>query len=100
MAGSKTALEDDGAHAIAGWVTAISPGPASEASQNVTFTVTADTPALFAVQPAIDPSGRLTFTSAANASGLATVTVTAHDDGGTANGGTDTSAPSSFTITV
>ena len=85
---------------IAGWATAISPGPASEASQNVTFTVTADTPALFAVQPAISPSGQLTFTSAANASGLATVTVTAHDDGGTANGGTNTSAPSSFTITV
>jgi hypothetical protein len=100
VAASKTALEDDGAHSVAGWVTAISPGPASEASQNVTFTVTADNPALFAVQPAINPSGQLTFTSAANASGLATVTVTAHDDGGTANGGTNTSAPSSFTITV
>jgi hypothetical protein len=100
VAGSKTTLEDDGAHSVAGWVTAISPGPASEASQNVTFTVTADTPALFAVQPAIDPGGQLRFTSAANANGLATVTVTAHDDGGTANGGTNTSAPSSFTITV
>jgi len=30
----------------------------------------------------------------------ATVTVTAHDDGGTANGGQDTSAPQQFTITI
>ena len=97
---SKSALEDSGAHSVTGWVTAISPGPASEASQNVTFTVTADTPALFAVQPAIDAAGKLTFTPAANANGLATVTVTALDDGGTANGGTNTSAPSTFTITV
>jgi hypothetical protein len=97
---SKTAAEDSGAHSIGSWVTAISPGPASEAAQNVTFTAIADTPALFAVQPTIDPSGTLTFTSAANANGLATVTVTAIDDGGTANGGTNTSAPRTFTITI
>ena len=89
---NKTVLEDAGAQSVAGWATAISPGPASEASQNVTFTVTADTPALFAVQPAIAPNGKLTYTSAANANGLATVTVTAVDDGGTANGG-QTPAP-------
>jgi large repetitive protein len=100
VSASKTALEDSGAHTLTNWVTAISPGAASEAAQNVTFTVTADTPALFAVQPTIDPSGKLTFTSAANAHGVATVTVTAIDDGGTANGGTNSSEPSTFTITV
>ena len=60
-----------------------------------------DNDALFAVLPAIDPTtGDLTFTPADNASGSATVTVTLMDDGGTANGGTDTSAPQTFMITV
>jgi hypothetical protein len=51
--------------------------------------------------PAIDATtGTLTYTPAANANGSATVTVTLFDDGGTANGGSDTSAPQTFTITV
>src|SRR5206468_7824280 len=37
---------------------------------------------------------------AANANGSATVTVQAKDSGGTANGGADTSAAQTFTITV
>src|SRR5262249_11835779 len=40
------------------------------------------------------------FKPAANANGSATVTVLAKDDGGTANGGVDTSTPQTFTITV
>ena len=55
---------------------------------------------MFSVQPAIDATGRLTYTPAPNANGSATVFVQAHDDGGTANGGGDTSSPQSFTITV
>src|SRR2546425_8481095 len=35
-----------------------------------------------------------------NANGAATVTVRLHDNGGVANGGVDTSAPQTFTITV
>jgi hypothetical protein len=66
----------------------------------VTFTVSSDNPALFAAQPAVAPNGTLTFTPAANANGVANVTVTAHDDGGTAGGGVDTSASSTFTVTV
>jgi large repetitive protein len=92
-------LEDSGAFSAV-WATAISPGPPADAGQNVTFTVVNDNAALFAVVPAVAPDGTLTFTPAANANGAATVTVTAHDDGGTANGGNDTSAPSSFTLTV
>ncbi|GAK59765.1 fibronectin, type III domain-containing protein [Candidatus Vecturithrix granuli] len=42
----------------------------------------------------------VTYTPAANASGAATVTVTLTDNGGTANGGVDTSAAQNFTITV
>ena len=42
----------------------------------------------------------LTYTPAANANGSATITLVLKDDGGTANGGVDTSAPQSFTIVV
>jgi hypothetical protein len=97
---NQTLLEDAGAQSAVAWATNISPGPASESGQNVTFSVTADNTALFAIQPAVAPNGTLTYTPGANANGVATVTVIAHDDGGTANGGVDTSAPQTFTVTV
>ena len=68
--------------------------------QALSFVVTTDNNALFSAPPAVSPTGTLTYTSAAGASGTATVTVVAHDDGGTAAGGVDASAPQSFTITV
>ena len=79
----------------------MSPGPADEASQALTFLVTTDNDGLFSVLPAVNATtGTLTYTPAANASGSATVTVRLKDDGGTANGGVDTSGPQTFTITV
>jgi hypothetical protein len=97
---SQSVLEDSGAHTVANWATAISPGPADESSQTVTFTVTNDNNPLFSVQPAVASNGTLTYTLAANANGSATITVVAQDNGGTANGGVDTSAPQTSTITV
>ena len=97
---SLTVAEDSGAQSVANFATSISPGPANEAAQVVSFTVTNNNNALFTSQPAISAAGTLTFTLAANANGVATVTVIAQDDGGTANGGVDTSAPQTFTITV
>jgi hypothetical protein len=70
------------------------------------FEVTNDNPQLFTVdgQPAVvreeATRGTLTFEPAPGQTGLATVTVVLKDDGGTANGGRDTSDPHSFTITV
>jgi HD domain-containing protein len=93
-------LEDAGAQAVAGWATGISTGPASESSQSVNFSVSVDDPTLFAVQPAVAPDGKLTYTPAADANGVATVTVTAHDNGGTADGGSDSSSPDTVTITI
>jgi large repetitive protein len=93
-------LEDAGAQSIGGWATAIRPGPASEAAQNVTFVVSTDNPGLFAAQPAVAPDGTLTYAPAANASGVANVTVTPRDDGGVANGGVDTGAAAGFLVTV
>jgi hypothetical protein len=92
--------EDAGPQAITGWATAVSAGPDDESGQILTFIVSNDDTALFLVQPAISADGTLSYTSAADASGSAIVTVTLSDDGGTANGGVDTSAPQTFGITV
>src|SRR5207253_1481076 len=96
----QSSLEDGGAQTVTGWATAISAGPADESAQTVSFTTSNDNNGLFSGQPSVDALGNLTSTVAANAYGTATVTVTAHDDGGTANGGVDTSAPQTFTITI
>jgi hypothetical protein len=96
----QSALEDAGAQTVPGWATSISPGPASESSQSISFAVSATDPSLFAVQPAVSPTGTLTYTPAADANGATTVSVTAQDDGGTANGGSDASASQVFTITL
>jgi ELWxxDGT repeat protein len=94
------ATDEDGLVNIPGWATAISAGAASEAEQQLTFVLTVDRPELFAVQPAIDAAGTLTFRPLPNVSGAATITVVLADDGGTANGGSDRSLPQSFTIEI
>jgi Big-like domain-containing protein/Calx-beta domain-containing protein len=88
-----------GAKTVTGWATAISAGPADEVAQTLTFTVTNNNNALFTVQPAVAANGTLTYTLG-SATGTATVTVTLKDNGGTANGGVDTSAAQTFTITA
>jgi hypothetical protein len=55
---------------------------------------------MFAVQPAVSPAGTLTYSPKPGVGGTATVTVSVHDNGGTANGGVDTSAPQTFTILI
>jgi hypothetical protein len=92
--------EDAGAQSVT-WATSISPGPANESTQAVSFTVSATNNALFSVQPAISPTGKLTYTPATNANGSSTVTVAAlTDDGGTASGGSNASGSQMFTITI
>ena len=97
---NQSVLENAGPQTVANWATAISPGPPSESGQTVTFIVSNNNTALFSAQPAVSSSGTLTYTPATNVCGAATVSVQAHDDGGTANGGQDTSAAQTFTITV
>ncbi len=91
---------NEGLQAVSGFVTGISAGPSNESSQIVTFIVTNDNNALFAVQPAIDVNGQLTYTPASDATGIANVTIVAMDDGGTLFGGDDTSDPQMVTITI
>ncbi len=97
----QTKLEDAGAQSVANWATAISAGPSNESGQSVSFQIVANTnPGLFSVAPAVSPTGTLTYSPAADAFGTATITIVAKDDGGTLNGGNDTSAPQQLTITI
>ena len=99
-----TVAENLGPQTFTAWATDIDPstppGLAAEANQSVSMQVSNDNPSLFTAQPAVSPDGTLTFTSAADACGLATLTVVAKDDGGTALNGNDTSAPQQSTLTV
>ena len=96
--------EDMGAQAVVGWASMISPGPPDEAAahQSVHFAVTTSDRSLFEPggQPAVAPDGTLTFVPAAFASGAATISVRAIDDGGTAAGGIATSLAQTRSITV
>ncbi|HEY0288216.1 MAG TPA: DUF4347 domain-containing protein [Pseudomonas sp.] len=95
----QTVLEDAGAQTVAGWATGIGAGASNESGQSLNFIVSNSNNALFSNQPSIDASGNLVFTPVANANGTATVTLAIHDNGGTGNGGVDTSATQTFTIT-
>jgi HD domain len=96
---AQAVLEDAGVQSVR-WASSISPGADSDKGQTVRFSASTDSPGLFAVQPAVAADGALTYTPAADAFGVAGVTVTASDDGGTIGGGVDTSSAVSFTITV
>lgn len=91
--------EDAPAQAVNGWAAAISAGP-GEGTQTVAFVVSNDNNGLFSVQPSINSSGDLTFTPAPDVSGVATITLSLKDNGGTANGGVDESLDQTFTITI
>ena len=97
---NQTVSEDAGAQTVASWATGISAGP-NEGGQVVTFVIgTNDNPTLFSAGPAVASDGTLTFTPAANKNGVANITLYVQDNGGTANGGDDTSDPQTFVITV
>lgn len=93
---------NSGQQTVTNWAT-FTPGPgANEASQTVlAYTVSnVSNPGLFTTPPAVDASGTLTYTPATNTQGSTTFDVKVQDNGGTANGGIDTSATQTFTITV
>ena len=83
------------------WATAISAGPPNEAGQTVSFVVTNNTnPALFSGAPAVSSAGALTYTSAPNAFGTATITLVAAGQRRHGERRRRHSAPQTFTITV
>lgn len=97
--GPDQVVNEDAGPRVVFWASNVSAGP--NEFQSLTFEVTENTnPTLFSAGPAISSGGTLTFTSAPNLSGTATISVLLRDSGGTANGGVDTSATETFTITV
>jgi len=99
--------DEDGPTSIHVWATSISAGPFDESTQQLQFIVhtqvltSTNNKPLFPVDPAIDPTnGDLTFVPVPNIVGSAVVTLQLMDDGGTDNGGIDTSSTHSFTIEI
>jgi VCBS repeat-containing protein len=85
------------------WATNASAGPANESGQTLAYDVSFDPdfalgPEFFSVPPSIAPDGTLSFTPAFV--GVAHLIVHVQDNGGTQNGGVDTSGDQKFTITI
>ncbi|WP_367871018.1 Ig-like domain-containing protein [Luteolibacter sp. Populi] len=96
-----TVAEDSGPYSESGWATAISKGPSDESGQTLQFVIVSNSNAgLFSAAPAVSPGGTLTFTSAADQNGSATIVLKLTDGGGILNGGDNESANQSFTINV
>ena len=99
-ANQSVAALTSGLQTVTGWAGSISAGPADESGQALAFTVT----------ETADPNGIVSGTSVASngtlqytlngVAGSATFDVYLGDNGGTANGGDDTSPTASFSITV
>lgn len=94
------AVKNHGPVVIRDWVFDFNPGP-NETSQTLLSKSLGNLsdPTLFSTIPALDANGNLTFTPAADATGVATLDVAVQDDGGTANGGDD-DAVRSVTISI
>ncbi len=96
-------IDDAVTQTVAGWATNLFAGANNENDQELTFHVTVISTTgnlAFAELPAIDTAtGDLTYTPADDTSGVATVQVILQDNGGTENGGIDTSPPEICTIT-
>ena len=96
---NQTVNENTGSQTIANWANGINSGT-NDPAQTLTFHISNNNNSLFSVQPSISSNGTLTYTLAPFAYGSATVSVYLTDNGGTANGGNDTSPTQTFTITV
>ena len=83
--------EDSGTYTSDNFATSPSTGPANEASQTISYSVTVTNLSLlggtnlFEGTPTIDPSGKLSFKTATNGFGSANLIVTVKDNGGVTN---------------
>jgi len=84
---------------IPNFATNILAGPPNESSQTFSFVVTNNNAGLLLSQPAMSQSGTLTFTPG-KTGGTVTVTIKGVDNGGTLNGGVNTSTNHTLTITI
>ena len=95
----QTVSENDGAQSVAGWATGFDDGD-PDVSQTLAFNVSNDNNSLFSVQPAITPTGTLSFTPAPGISGTTVVTVSVSDNGLGVAPNVNTSPQQTFNITV
>lgn len=90
-----------GPQALVTWASDVSAGPPDEAGQTLSFEVTNNSnPGIFSSPPSVNAAGTLTFTPNRETSGVSTIGLRLRDDGGTADGGADTSAVQFFTVTT
>jgi len=95
-----TIYEDMGIQSFPNWAYDIMPEPGVSSDQSLQFYLTWSNNALFKEDPEISSTGKLTFTPSDNENGISTIEVYAKDDGGTENGGHDTSVTKTFTINI
>jgi|ERR1043165_536693 hypothetical protein len=96
---NQTVREDVGFQFVSGWATNMSDGP-NETGETSFQVINNTNPGLFLRQPSVEANGLLQYTLLSDVNGSADITIVLKDTGGTANGGVDTSAPQTFTITV
>jgi hypothetical protein len=102
LAAAQTTGNYEVTQSVSDWATIDSAGPPDESGQSfIEFQVTTDHPEYFRDQPQIDvATGTLTYRALPNIRDVsAIVTVRLKDDGGTANGGIDTSE-ATFSINI
>ena len=100
-AGGVDVNEDSGPYPGDDVCVVVDPGPANEGSQELSSAMLESSgDVTFTTGPSITLAGVLQFQPAPNDFGTATVTIRGRDNGGTANGGADLSAPVQLTITV
>ncbi|QQS05128.1 MAG: autotransporter-associated beta strand repeat-containing protein [Fibrobacterota bacterium] len=95
-----TMASDTVERTLAGWTKSISAGPPDEAGQKTSFRLSHTKPALYTRQPSLSSDGTLGFTAARGADGTDTVHIRLGDDGGTADGGRDSSSLDTFFISL
>ncbi|MBF0451490.1 MAG: tandem-95 repeat protein [Candidatus Magnetomorum sp.] len=89
--------EDAPPQKLSPWATQISPGPLNESNQTLNFQIIGNThPEYFQQPPVITAKGELYYTLAADANGVAEITLILLDDGETNNA----SAPQSFFVNI
>jgi gliding motility-associated-like protein len=98
--GNQSLCENSGRQIINNWATSLRSGPANESAQSLLFIVSNDNNSIFSEQPIVSSNGDLYYTPAFNQSGTATISVQLRDDGGTSNGGVNSSVIQMFTITI
>src|SRR5690606_39430088 len=84
---------DEGPQAWEGFAVDISAGAPAEAGQALSFIVTAAATRMCAEGPTLSADGTISFTTAPDAWGKSEISIVLKDDGGTAHGGSDSSAP-------